>query len=74
MEKDIAVGADADLVVFDINTIEDMALYPCYGDTHTRPEGIKNVIINGVVVVEGKNVLPVKPGKLIRAGKKNWTW
>lgn len=70
----IAEGADADLVIFDIDTIQDKADYPCYGDTHTRPEGIKNVIINGDVAVDGKEVLPVKPGKLIRTEMKEWVW
>lgn len=68
----IAKGADADLVIFDLNTIGDRADYPCFGDTDTRPEGIEYVIINGVLAVEHKKVLDVKPGVMKKAECKLW--
>jgi len=70
----LAEGADADLVIFDPRTIADKADYPCYGETHTRPEGIHSVIINGVLTVDKKEVLKVKPGKIYRDKTKEWTW
>ena len=63
-----------DFVVFDKDIIEDKSDYPCFGDTQTRPEGIEYVIVNGEIVVKGKEVLDKKPGKIIRDTLKKWTW
>ena len=67
-------GADADLVIFDIDTIADKSEYPCYGETDTRPEGIKHVIIGGVEAVVWKNVNSTKTGKMIRSTCTEWSW
>lgn len=68
----IEVGADADILIFDLNTIEDKANYPCFGSTNTRPEGIEYVFVNGVMTAKGKKVFNVKPGKLIRSKCEIW--
>ena len=70
----LAEGADADLVIFDLEEIEDRAHYPCFGDTDTRPEGITAVIIGGVLAVEGKTVKEVNPGRMYREPLKVWEW
>lgn len=70
----IGIGKDADIVIFDKDIIEDKSDYPCFGDTQTRPEGIEYVIVNGEIVVKGKEVLDKNPGKIIRDTLKKWTW
>jgi len=61
----IRVGADADITVFDANTIIDKA-------TYEKPlqysEGIRFVLVNGVPVVrDGQLVDGVFPGRAARA-------
>jgi N-acyl-D-aspartate/D-glutamate deacylase len=61
----LQVGADADIVVFDPETVRDMS-------TYERPQelsaGMKFVLVDGTLVVDdGKNVPGVFPGKPIRA-------
>lgn len=70
----IEEGADADIVIFDPQLIEDQAQYPCFGATDARPEGIDYVIINGKIAVEGKQVLDIRPGHIIRGKKQIFTW
>jgi dihydroorotase len=61
----IRVGADADLTLFDPATIIDRATYE---KPAQYSEGIKDVIVNGVVVVrDGRPLLDVYPGQPIRA-------
>ena len=48
------VGADADLVIFDPDTIQENA---AYGDPYLRPTGIDNVIVGGQVVVDTTGVI-----------------
>jgi len=61
----IAVGADADIVIFNPDTIADKSTFG--KDFMTPPEGIDYVIINGQLTVsEGKLVPGVKAGKVIR--------
>jgi N-acyl-D-amino-acid deacylase len=61
----IALGADADITVFDPETIIDRA---GFGESFdTPPIGIDYVIINGVLTVDKGGIVPqVKPGKVIR--------
>jgi len=60
----VQTGADADLVLFDPESIIDRATY---GDPAQYSAGIHYVLVNGVVVVdEGKLLSGVKPGQPIR--------
>ena len=63
----LAVGADADVVVFDPATISDQATYT----DSTRPStGIRHVLVNGQFVVrEGRLAPTARPGRPIRAGQ-----
>ena len=62
----IRAGADADLTIFDPDTVIDRS-------TYTEPaipsEGIEYVLVNGVVVVDGGELVEgLRPGKAVRAG------
>lgn len=70
----LACGADADILVFHPEQIQDTAQYPCYGRTDSRPEGIRFVLVNGQVIVRGSEVLDKKPGRILRSTKKSWDW
>jgi dihydroorotase len=60
----IKVGADADITVFDANTVKDTGTYTT-GPQFSR--GIAHVLVNGVVVVaDGQTVSNVFPGKAVR--------
>ena len=52
-------GLNADAVLFDPKTFSDTATYnnPC-----CFPEGLRTVIVNGVVVIEGSNHTGATPG------------
>lgn len=59
----IRVGADADITVFDAETVKDTGTYTT-GPQFSR--GITHVFVNGVaVVLDGKTVPDVFPGKAI---------
>ncbi|OOM71494.1 amidohydrolase family protein [Clostridium sp. BL-8] len=70
----IDVGADADILIFDPDLIEDKAMYPCFGSTDLRPEGIEYVFISGVMTVKGKEVLDVNAGNVIKDKCEFWKW
>jgi N-acyl-D-amino-acid deacylase len=60
----IAEGFDADIVVFDPDTIIDRA---DFGDTaQEAPEGIDRVIVNGKVALKGKDILDRSCGRYVR--------
>jgi N-acyl-D-aspartate/D-glutamate deacylase len=61
----IAVGADADLIVFDPDKVIDRATFEKPAEYST---GIRDVLVNGVFVVRGEKLIDgVRPGKPIRA-------
>jgi dihydroorotase-like cyclic amidohydrolase len=60
----IEVGADADLVAFDINTVTDRA----EGSVMAHSTGFQHVIVDGQFVVrDGEPLLGATPGKAIRS-------
>lgn len=61
----IAVGARADLVVFDAATVADLATFE---DPHQYPAGIDWVLVNGLVAVEEGRYLDARPGRVLRRG------
>jgi N-acyl-D-aspartate/D-glutamate deacylase len=65
----IRVGADADLTMFDPETIIDRATYAA---PSLPSEGIEYVLVNGVVVVDrGELVEDVRPGRAV-VGQPNY--
>ncbi len=69
----IGKGADADIVVFDPRTIRDNADYIGIGRPDAAPDGIKCVVVNGVVIVEeGEAHEGRLPGKVLRQPNKVW--
>ena len=61
----IAVGTDADLTVFDPSTVIDRATYE---DGTIPSEGIEYVLVNGVLVVDGGELVPeTRSGQAMRA-------
>jgi N-acyl-D-amino-acid deacylase len=62
-------GCDADITVFDPDTIIDRA-EPKPDKLDLPPEGIRYVIVNGQIVVEDGELTGKTPGRLIR---RTWT-
>ena len=62
----IQVGADADITIFDPNTVTDNSMLE-QGKNGLPSTGIPYVIVNGTIVVKDSKVLKVFPGKPIRA-------
>jgi N-acyl-D-amino-acid deacylase len=60
---EIAVGKFADIVVFDPQTIADVATYR---ESRRHPIGIDTVLINGRVAVEDGSQRDVRPGRVLR--------
>jgi len=65
----LQIGCDADIVVFDPDSIIDTAT-TTPGNMLSPPEGIYYVLVNGVLVVEDGVLTDEKPGKVIR---RTWT-
>jgi len=59
----LAVGMDADLVVFDPETVADRATY---GDPTAEPVGIEHVFIAGVPVLTAGQLTGRRVGKILR--------
>jgi len=62
----LAEGFDADIVIFDYNTIIDKATFE---NPQLRPEGIESVIIDGKVAVKGGITLNHTLGKFYKRGE-----
>jgi N-acyl-D-aspartate/D-glutamate deacylase len=60
----IKVGADADVTIFDPETVIDRSTYE---DATIASAGIPYVIVGGEVVVDGGEVTAARPGRAIRA-------
>ncbi len=60
----IKVGADADVTVFDPDTVIDRATYE---DATIPSAGIPYVIVGGELVVDGGAITDARPGRAIRA-------
>jgi dihydroorotase len=60
----IKVGADADLTIFDPNTVIDRATYT---DATIPSAGIPYVVVGGQLVVDGGQLTAARPGKALRA-------
>ncbi|NMM48319.1 amidohydrolase family protein [Marinigracilibium pacificum] len=61
----VQVGKVADLTLFNPQTVKANATYS-FGENGLPPTGIPYVIVNGTIVVDKGEVLPVKPGQPIR--------
>ena len=64
----IAVGADADLTIFDPATVIDRATYE---DATLPSAGIPYVIVGGQLVVDHGEITAARPGRAIRAPLSN---
>ncbi|WP_259473360.1 hypothetical protein [Clostridium estertheticum] len=62
----IKKGTDADVVIFDINTIKDKSDFPDVGIPDRNPEGIKYVFVNGKLVLDGGMIQDSMAGRIIR--------
>ena len=62
----IADGLVADLVVFDPTTVRANATYD---EPRQFPDGIEQVIVNGVAVVEEGRHSGATPGRALRRGR-----
>ncbi len=60
----VRIGADADLTIFDANTVIDRATYE---DATIASAGIPYVIVGGQIVVDSGHVTKARPGRAIRA-------
>ncbi len=56
-------GYFADLVLFDPQTISDQATYE---EPRRFPTGIDYVIINGQILIQGEEMKPIRPGRVLR--------
>lgn len=65
----VSVGSDADIVVFNPETVIDRSTYL---DPTVPSQGIDHVLVNGVVVVQDGQLLEaVRPGRPMRADRGN---
>jgi N-acyl-D-aspartate/D-glutamate deacylase len=63
----IQVGADADIIIFDADTVTDTATYT----RSTASTGFVHVLVNGIFVVrDSALLLGAHPGKPIRKGDR----
>lgn len=56
-------GMAADITIFDFENVKDIATYE---NPHSYPDGIKYVIVNGVMVIKNGEHTGERPGKALR--------
>jgi N-acyl-D-amino-acid deacylase len=59
----LKLGMWADVVVFDPETVRDVATFD---DPNRLSEGMEYVLINGVLVIENGKMTGALPGKVLR--------
>lgn len=59
---EIALGKDADIVIFDAEKISDRADFM---ENNVAPDGIEYVFVNGQIAVKGKNIINDRLGKFL---------
>lgn len=65
----LQIGADADITIFDLNTVSDMATFE-KGLEFSK--GIEYVIVNGVLVLKNGTIVPaIYPGQAVYGKYKN---
>lgn len=70
----IAEGADADLVVFSLDTIRDNAGFPHEGRGDAPPDGIDYVIVGGKTAVDHGRTVCSNAGRAIIAPCEYWSF
>jgi len=58
-------GYFADIVVFDLNTLD----HPLTGDPRVQPRGIRYVIVNGAIAVENGRITGIRAGRVLLRGE-----
>jgi len=61
----ISVGAIADIAVLDLDVVQDHATFR---DPHQYATGVKHVLVNGVMVLQGSELTGERPGRPLRSG------
>jgi len=56
-------GMKADIVIFDPDKIQDKA---DYAHPHQYAEGVRDVIVNGQLVISGGRLTAARPGRVLR--------
>ena len=62
----MAIGADADLVIFDPETIQDGSEFLGFGEPDAPPTGIQSVWVNGVLAIRDNQDQGKRSGKIER--------
>ena len=70
----IAVGADADITIFNPDTIKDHARFPNEGKSDAHPDGIHAVIVAGKVALDRGKVVTDNAGKALAAENERWRY
>jgi N-acyl-D-aspartate/D-glutamate deacylase len=67
----LQVGCDADIIVFNLATLQDKATFDCMNAPST---GMQYVLVNGEMVIDdGQLVLDARPGKAVRRPVSTWS-